>query len=234
MKTLTEDINKVNKIIEDSFLKMKVARSYLQLMDNLIPLEEQKKKKLFSDTITPLHINTLCCSCMYSLSILYKHLLLSNDSEIPFFITQLCGIIYESFKSIDKYKGFLKDNVSESVFNEYKLKRKKIGIYQNKLESIRNKNAFHIDEEYRIFYDEMLNAFSIPILDIYNNTLEFFKYLHANNKSIMINKIDNYKSFIHKDIVAFIQKLENELTKFPNDKERKFLLGELKRIFSQK
>ena len=43
MKTLTEDINKVNKIIEDSFLKMKVARSYLQLMDNLIPLEEQKK-----------------------------------------------------------------------------------------------------------------------------------------------------------------------------------------------
>ena len=231
---LTVDIDKANIIIEDCFSKMRTARMYLQLIDEILPLTEQKNSKLYIETITPLCINTLCCTCIYNLVVIYKHMMLSKDADLLFFITHLCGEIYENFKTLNEYNDYISSNFPKDIYKEYKLKKRKIGIYQKKLDKIRNKTSFHIEKEFRVYYDTMLESFKIPILDIYNDMMDFINYLQSHNKVIMNSKIETHKSLIYENALSYIKILEDEIIAFPENKEKHFWLNELKKIFTKK
>ena len=231
---LTSDIDNADKIIENSFSKMKTARMYLQLIDEILPLTEQQNSKLYDETLTPLCINTLCCTCIYNLVVIYKHMMLSKDADFVFFITHLCGEIYENFNALNEYNGFINKYLPKDIYNEYRLKKRKIGIYQKKLEKIRNKTAFHVEKDFRVYYDTMLDSFKIPVLDIYNDMMDFMNYLQSHNKVIMISKIETHKSLIYSNALNYIKKLEDEIITFPENKEKYLLLSELKQIFTKK
>ena len=79
----------------------------------------------------------------------------------------------------------------------------------------------------------MLEIFNIPIIDIWNLTIELLEYLQIYNKEVMINKMKIYKSLKYDDANSFIQKLENEIIRFPNDENKKSFLNELKRIINE-
>ena len=230
---MIEEINLANKKIEFYFSKMKVARMYLQLMDDTKPLVEQKANKLFINAITPLHLDTLCYICKYNFTTIYKHLLLADQgSDSIFFIKELSASIYESLLALNEYDKFIKEHFSIDFIQKYEEMRSLLLEYNVNLKLIRNKSVYHINKDFRIYFDKMLELFNIPISDIWNDAIELIEYIQSHNKIIMISMIDSYKSLIFDDAILYIQKLENEVINNPNDEDKNNLLSELKKIFN--
>lgn len=230
---MIEEINLANKKIEFYFSKMKVARMYLQLMDDTKPLSEQRTNKLFIKAITPLHLDTLCYICKYNITTIYKHLLLSEQGpDYIFFIKELSASIYESLLALNEYDDFIKEHFPIDAIEKYEVKKSSLQAYNHNLKQIRNKSVYHIDKNFRLYFDKMLELFDIPIIDIWNATIEFIEYIQSHNKKIMITMIDSYKSRIYDNAILYIQKLEDEVIKNPNDEDKKNLLNELNKIFN--
>ncbi|MBO5251182.1 MAG: hypothetical protein J6B31_04195 [Bacteroidaceae bacterium] len=229
---MIEDINQASKKIEFYFSKIKVARMYLQMMDDTKPLVEQKTYKLFIKAITPLYLDTLCYVCKYNITTIYKHLLLSGQApDSIFFIKELSASIYESLLALNEYEQFIKEHFSINAIKKYEIKKSLLQTYKDNLRLIRNKSVYHIDKDFRIYFDRMLELFNIPILDIWNIAIEFIEYIQFHNKKIMITQINSYKPFIYDNAILYIQKLENEVIKNPNDDDKRNLLSELNKIF---
>lgn len=230
---MIKEIKQANRIIESCFSKMRTARMYLQFMDEITPFKKQRTNKLLRETIISLQIDTLCCVCKYNITTIHKHLLLSEKTDSIFFIKELCATIYEILLALDEYESFLKKHFAKNIFEEYMSKRNTLKIYDDTLRKIRNKSVYHICKNFRIYYDKMLEIFNIPIIDIWNLTIELIEYLQIYNKEVMINKMKIYKSLKYDDANSFIQKLENEIIRFPNDENKKSFLNELKRIINE-
>ena len=194
---MTEEINIANKIIEDNFSRMKTARSYLQLMDDAKTLNEQNTNKKFIEAITPLHIDTLCCVCNYNITTIYKHLLLSgNAPDSIFFIKELSATVYESLLAIEEYEPFMEEHFPTSIFEEYQIKKKELDLHKDTIRLIRNKSIYHISKDFRIYYDKMLTLFQIPIIEIWNNTIDLIRYIQLHNKTIMKLYMNKYLNSI--------------------------------------
>lgn len=230
---MIEEINLANKKIEFYFSKMKVARMYLQFMDDTKPLVEQKANKLFINAITPLHLDTLCYICKYNITTIYKHLLLSDQApDSIFFIKELSASIYESILALDEYEYFIKEHFAKDAIEKYEIKKSLLQVYNDKLRLIRNKSVYHIDKDFRIYFDKIIELFNIPILDIWNTAFEFIEHIQINNKKIMITMFNGYKSFIYGNAILYIQNLENEVIKDPNNQDKINFLSELNKIFN--
>ena len=133
---------------------------------------------------------------------------------------------------MDKYEYFIKEHFAKDAIEKYEIKKSLLQVYNDKLRLIRNKSVYHINKDFRIYFDKMLELFNIPISDIWNDAIELIEYIQSHNKIIMISMIDSYKSLIFDDAILYIQKLENEVINNPNDEDKNNLLSELKKIFN--
>lgn len=199
------DINSANESIQEYTRFLKETRSFLELVKDLtkgfedlnVSLTKENQDRLdkeVNQAKESLYVLTLCNIFTLDIIVSIKHLLLSEtDWEKIYFSKKICTTIHETINTYDSYNTSLhRDAINTNNLAQLKSFSDKLKVFKKKYEKIlektRNKSDAHIDPDFIIYYDSIMELKTISIDNMANEFIviisELTKVVHSvNNKT---------------------------------------------------